>query len=294
MNDLVSVIIPTYNRAYIIERCIKSVLNQSYNNIEIIVIDDGSTDNTKDILAQFSDKINYIYQSNSGVSVARNAGVSVSKGMYLAFLDSDDEWLPNKIEVQYNEFEKYSDIAIVACRARLISLQGDESLTLNMGNITCDFFQIYLYPYLGIPNILLLKSAFLQVKGFDVTLKSAEDIDLFLRIAINHKVRMIDAVSTTIFQSNDSLSADTDSYENNIQVLENIQTNNRSLFIGKEKLACEVLAKIYIDYASSLLWYKNHQKAYDKLIKSLKLRYSFTAFFLLIKVKLLLIRKINL
>ena len=95
-NPTVSVIIPTYNRAHLVGRAIKSVLNQTYRDFEIIVVDDGSTDNTKDIIKEFQKKdkrIKYIpYEKNKGGSAARNTGIKAAKGEYIAFLDSDDEW----------------------------------------------------------------------------------------------------------------------------------------------------------------------------------------------------------
>jgi len=108
MEPLVSVIIPTYNRAEYVCDAIESVLNQTYKNIEIIVVDDGSTDDTKEWIKKYlsSSKLKYIYQENRGVSSARNTGIKIAKGEYLAFLDSDDLFLPKKIELQVKEFKK--------------------------------------------------------------------------------------------------------------------------------------------------------------------------------------------
>jgi len=97
----VSVIIPTYNRAGLVIRAIESVLSQTYNDYEIIVVDDGSTDNTRELLRQrYGNRIQYIYQTNAGVSAARNTGINASRCELVAFLDSDDIWLPKKLELQ--------------------------------------------------------------------------------------------------------------------------------------------------------------------------------------------------
>lgn len=98
MSKIVSVVIPTFNREQVLERAIKSVLDQSYQNIELIVIDDGSTDNTKDICSKFD--LKYLYQKNKGVSSARNLGIQNSNGEFISFLDSDDEWHPTKLKKQ--------------------------------------------------------------------------------------------------------------------------------------------------------------------------------------------------
>jgi len=97
---MVSVVIPTFNRALMTCRAIQSVFNQSFNNYEIIVVDDGSTDNTSEVIKKkWNGKITYIrYQNNKGGSYARNIGIKKSRGRYIAFLDSDDEWLPLKLE----------------------------------------------------------------------------------------------------------------------------------------------------------------------------------------------------
>ena len=109
---LVSIIIPTYNRETKISRAINSVVNQTYKNWELIIIDDGSKDDTKNVIKPYlkDKRIKYFYQKNSGVASARNLGIKKSTGEYLAFLDSDDECLNNRIEKQLSEMLKYKAI----------------------------------------------------------------------------------------------------------------------------------------------------------------------------------------
>ena len=106
----VSVIIPTYNRAEYVTHAIDSVLAQTYTDYEIIVVDDGSADNTKDVLLPYMDRIRYIYQENAGLSAARNTGIKAAKGDWIAFLDSDDEWLPGKLAVQMRAVERHPQL----------------------------------------------------------------------------------------------------------------------------------------------------------------------------------------
>jgi teichuronic acid biosynthesis glycosyltransferase TuaG len=110
---LVSVVIPTYNRASFLKQTIESVLNQTYKNIELIVVDDGSTDNTKDVISPYLHRIQYIFTENKGPAHARNIGMKTSKGKYISLLDSDDEFLPFKIEAQVSLMEKNPDIGMV-------------------------------------------------------------------------------------------------------------------------------------------------------------------------------------
>ena len=98
----VSVIIPTYQRSHLVGQAIESVLAQTYCDYEIIVVNDGSTDNTGEILAQYGDRIVAIHQENRGLPAARHAGIRVAQGQYIAFLDDDDLWEPQKLEVPYN------------------------------------------------------------------------------------------------------------------------------------------------------------------------------------------------
>ena len=107
---LISIIVPTYNRANLIGRAIKSILNQTYQNFEIIVVDDGSQDNTEETVKIFGDRrIIYLkHKTNKGAGTARNTGIKTAKSEYIAFLDSDDEWLPKKIEKQIRKIKEAS------------------------------------------------------------------------------------------------------------------------------------------------------------------------------------------
>ncbi len=116
IDRLVSVVVPTYNRAYCICRAIDSVRQQTHSNWEILLVDDGSTDNTKAVIASTyagDPRIRYIYQQNAGVSAARNAGIRESKGDYVAFLDSDDTWKPWKLETQLECFRFFPEVGMV-------------------------------------------------------------------------------------------------------------------------------------------------------------------------------------
>ena len=109
---LVSVIIPTYNRAEIIEEAVDSVLAQDYKDFELIVVDDGSTDNTSEVLATYGDDIRVLYQENKGVSAARNRGISEAAGKLIAFLDSDDLWMPQKLTTQVEFFRHFHQTVV--------------------------------------------------------------------------------------------------------------------------------------------------------------------------------------
>jgi len=109
---LVSVVIPTFNRAWAVERAVDSVLEQDYRPFELIIVDDGSTDQTSDILARYGDQLTVVCQENRGVSAARNSGIVRAKGDLIAFLDSDDYWKPQKLTVQVDFFTFHPDALI--------------------------------------------------------------------------------------------------------------------------------------------------------------------------------------
>lgn len=121
---VVSVVIPTYNRASYLPEAIESVLGQTYNDIEIIVVDDGSNDDTREILTHYRDRIRYIYIDNGGPARARNVGMREATGKYIAFLDSDDQYYPFKIEIQAGFLDKHKDVGLVCTEFSAFSDKG--------------------------------------------------------------------------------------------------------------------------------------------------------------------------
>ena len=142
-NPLISVIMPTYNRSTIAGNAAISVLQQSYNNIELIIVDDGSSDGTKDIIKALNDtRIKYIrHETNKGGSAARNTGIKSSKGDYLSFIDDDNIWMPEILELQYKTFSNSSpDIGIVYVWQEVRSLENNELLWKTQPTLKGNFF----------------------------------------------------------------------------------------------------------------------------------------------------------
>jgi glycosyltransferase involved in cell wall biosynthesis len=196
-NPTVSVIIPTYNRANLIEKAIESVLNQAYQDFEIIVVDDGSTDNTGEIIRGFKDKrVKYIkkYKKNKGSSVARNIGIKVARGKYIAFLDSDDEWLPEKLDKQIEVLQSESpEVGVVYSNLLYIDENGK-----NMSKFRNPKKEGYIYEdllcknYVGTDSTLLIrKECFHRVGLFDDLLNTQQDWDMWIRIAKYYRFALI-------------------------------------------------------------------------------------------------------
>ncbi|MGH2271325.1 glycosyltransferase family 2 protein [Anaerohalosphaeraceae bacterium U12dextr] len=182
-----SVIIPTYNRSKYVMKAIDSVLTQTCRDYEIIIVDDGSTDNTKEVLRPYMDKIQYIYQSNAGVSAARNAGILAAKGEWIAFLDSDDEWFPNKLEAQLEDLVRYPE-AVLSCTNVIFEGNGSKPIDyfndcLSLSISESEFIRKPLFNcYAWTSTVLVKRIEVLNVGLFDEDLTIHEDTDLYFRI----------------------------------------------------------------------------------------------------------------
>ncbi len=201
MEPLVSVIIPTHNRAELVGQAVQSVLNQTYRKMEIIVVDDGSTDNTRDVLRKYHATIRYIYQERSERSRARNEGFRYSKGDYVAFLDSDDLWLPMKIEKQVQVLNGNSDIGLVYTEVQYIDINGRPYI----GDICWDKpVRPALYEDLMTHNVITGTTSSVMVRRtcldkvglFDESMNTCEDLDLYRRIARYHNFHKIELTLT--------------------------------------------------------------------------------------------------
>ena len=185
---LVSAIIPSYNRADLVGRAIQSALNQTYQHFEIIVVDDGSTDDTEEIVKGFSDpRIHYLrHEQNKGGSAARNTGIKASIGEYIAFLDSDCEWFPEKLEKQLKIFGE-SSCKLGAVGAGTTEIRNNTAKIRNFDGEFGDIYKKLLsckagWPG-GTPNIIIKRECFKKVGLFDELLESVQDFDLYIRIA---------------------------------------------------------------------------------------------------------------
>lgn len=192
MAPTVSVIIPTYNRWPRLAAAVRSVLAQSYRDFELIVVDDGSTDDSAAQLAQFASKLRYCHQAQCGVSAARNLGVSQSRGRLIAFLDSDDLWEPDKLKVQVDFME--SSPLVQICQTEEIWLRNGVRVNpkLKHRKPSGDIFVQSVELCLVSPSaVMLSRELFDQIGGFDESLPVCEDYDLWLRIARDHPVALI-------------------------------------------------------------------------------------------------------
>ena len=204
----VSVIIPTYNRSSLVKEAVESVLAQTFNDLEIIVVDDGSTDDTRSVIEVVGDpKIKYYYKENAGVSNARNFGIEHAKGQYIAFLDSDDCWpkdflklLVGKLEKDHKYEAAYTSVKILSANGEF--LKSTEESLCKSGKITADLFK---NAFIWVSATVLRTDALGDLR-FEQSLKNAEDSDFLLRLTARTQFVYVPDIQICRRISKDSLS----------------------------------------------------------------------------------------
>lgn len=190
---LVSAVIPTYNRHAFVGRAIASVLAQTYTHYELIVVDDGSTDRTMSLLKTYGERVQVIHQNNRGVSAARNTGIRAAKGAFIALLDSDDSWLPKKLERQVKYFQ--TNPRALVCQTEEIWVRNGKRVNPKKRHqkFSGMIFEKTLPLCLVSPSAAMIrKSLFDEVGCFDESFPACEDYDLWLRITWKHPIHLID------------------------------------------------------------------------------------------------------
>jgi glycosyltransferase involved in cell wall biosynthesis len=182
----VSVVIPAYNCAAYIGQAVDSVLNQTYANCEIIVVDDGSKDDTRLILENYGDRVRYIYQQNQGVSIARNSGIQLARGEFVAFLDADDFFLPDKLAAQIAVFAAQPNLGIVHSGWRLVNSKGEPFQDVKPWQKVPKLdLEMWLRWKPVLPSAMMFRRHWLEhAGGFDPRFPPAEDTDLVLRLSL--------------------------------------------------------------------------------------------------------------
>jgi glycosyltransferase involved in cell wall biosynthesis len=194
---LVSVIIPTHDRAKFVDLAVGSVLSQTYPRIEVIVVDDGSTDNTWDVLKKYEGKIEYVYQERSERSKARNHGFRHSAGEYICFLDSDDLWLPTKIEKQVEVLNENLEVGAVYAGVQFIDKKGDPcgaEIVWDAPKRQALYEDLMTHNVITgtTSSVMFRRSCLNRVGLFDESMNTCEDLELYLRVARSFKLHKID------------------------------------------------------------------------------------------------------
>jgi glycosyltransferase involved in cell wall biosynthesis len=193
-DPLVSVIIPTYNRAKFLPAAIDSVLTQTYGQVELIIVDDGSTDDTDQVLSSYGDRIRVLKQQNAGPAIARNRGIGVATGDIIAFLDSDDQWLPSKLERQVESLKAAGpDVICCLCNCTVLYANGGKTSTFAIADTTPDCatgmwlnpVEVLLNRFVMFNQAIAIRREVLERVGyFDESLRFGEDYELPFRLAL--------------------------------------------------------------------------------------------------------------
>ncbi len=194
---LVTAVIPTFNRGWCLADAVTSVMDQTYPAMEIIVVDDGSTDNTRQVLTPFMNSITLLHQENKGVSAARNLAVKKSTGRFVAFLDSDDRWTPDKTACQVDFFQRHPDAMI--CQTEEIWIRNGKRVNPKFKHKKPSgmIFEPSLKLCLVSPSAVMMRREFFDIKGyFDEALPACEDYDLWLRTATDMPIFLVDRPCT--------------------------------------------------------------------------------------------------
>ena len=204
----VSVIIPTYNSAQYVTQAIENVLEQTYKDFEILVIDDGSKDDTAEVVKKYGDAVRYIYQENAGVSVARNKGIKESVGKYVSFLDADDTWLPRKLELQMEAFKRNPEYKF--CFSAFVTVTADlqpiEMKHARMEDAAIKDLLLRGNVVGSICTVICERELFDVVGGFDPKLSQCADWDMWVRLATLTDFLFIDEQLVTYRQHDSNMS----------------------------------------------------------------------------------------
>ncbi|MBT8423090.1 MAG: glycosyltransferase family 2 protein [Gammaproteobacteria bacterium] len=201
---LVSVVIPAYNRAHTLVRALDSVIAQTLQDFEIVVVDDASTDNTAEVIRDYSDeRIRYLrHDSNQFAAAARNTGIAAATGRYIAFLDSDDAWFPEKLERQIDLLDGDDSDCACSYTGAIVNLAGGlQERTEYRPKFSGDVTDAYLMNRFTIwtPTFLFRRDILKDIETFDTSLKRLEDVDFYLRILQQHRISVVTEPMVELF-----------------------------------------------------------------------------------------------
>ena len=270
--SVVSVIVPTYNRARMVVESVESVLAQSFSDFEVIVVDDGSTDTTREVISAFTDdRIHYIYQDNRGRSAARNRGIEASEGEYLAFLDSDDLFLPEKLEVQTATLDTRPEIGVVYSDGYFCDEEGRSLMRFSdfhpeLGDgFVLD--RIVRYNFIETATPLIRRTCFDRVGLFNEALVTHEDWEMWIRLAGHYRFHYVNVPLTRKRIHRTSVSADLVGMARGMARM-HLEVESLTCF---EQVSRQARRDFYRHWARSCLESGELRKGRENLLKAIRL-----------------------
>ena len=264
----VSVIIPAYNNADLTIKTVKSVLTQTYENIEIIVVDDGSTDDTKNKLKLFGDGIHYIYKQNGGACSARNVGIKQATGEYIAPIDCDDIFYPEKIAKSVECLEKKSDYGFVYTDAYFINRDDNVISNHQISNRPASGWiapRLILKNFICNSTVVIRKECFEEVGFFDETIFIPADWDMWLRVSEKYKVAYIDDKLTGYRLTDNYIASNMETaIKETVYVLNKAFVRNNRISRGLKK---KCLSNVYFSYGLDYAVIQDFKKSRETLLR---------------------------
>lgn len=273
-NPLVSVIIPNFNHAQYLGDAIRSVLDQSYANVEVIVVDDGSTDQSRAVAAQFGDRILYLYQTNRGLSAARNTGIQAARGEYIGLLDADDLYEPHFVSTMLVALQSDPTAAGVFCGYQFVDQQNRPLPQVEARQVPNEqLYETLLDGNFFVPeSILVHRSCYISAGHFDETLRACEDWDMWLRISRQYKIIGTNLVLTRHRVLAGSMSSDpTRMIQNRMAVLDKHIGPPPTQRTQANARVCRAYGEAYLISTVEYLQFGDQQQAYACLRQGVQL-----------------------
>lgn len=273
---LVSVVIPAFNSERYLGRAIRSVLSQTYPRIECIVVDDGSTDRTPEVIAGFDSRVQAIRRPNGGASRARNTGIEAARGRYIAFLDSDDYWLRNKLELQVHLLVKDPELVLVSSGLSWIRSDVDPDHIDSCEPVfepgSVERFRglehLIVEPYLGTPTVVVDAAATKAIGGFDTGLPIGEDVDFYFRLCARRPYAILRQDLVRCQLRRGSLTTHTHGYSWNLRVLDRLVEANPEFAERYVEAVRRRREAVYTEWIESLIFRGDSRGAREVLMLS--------------------------
>jgi glycosyltransferase involved in cell wall biosynthesis len=274
VKHLVSVIIPCFNGRDLVGTAIESVLSQEGVDLEVIAVDDGSIDGTRKVLESFGDRIRRIYQENRGAASARNSGLSIARGEFIAFLDCDDVWLPGKIKRQLECFDKRPEVGLVFTDSEVFSEEGTVIPSKKALRPVAEGWvlkELFRDNFISTPCVMVRRNCLQKVGGFREDYQNAEDYDLWMRLAAEYPFGYLDEVLVRIRLREGSLN---ENFENrfvtDIKIVNEWIMNRPDLFPVGSRIVRERLGRLYFKVGRGCLHAGRSAGAREYLVQSIK------------------------
>jgi len=273
-HPFVSVIIPTYNRAHLIVEAIESVLAQTYRNLEVIVVDDGSTDKTPEVLEHYTGldrRVRLVRQDNRGVAAARNRGLAHTTGELIAFCDSDDLWLPHKLERQVAFLQEHAEVTLVYSDVMSVQDQIVEVPSYfaerppHAGRV---FHALLEMNFIPTSSVVVRKRCLDEVGGFDGRFSPSEDYELWLRVCQREPIGYVPEVLVRLRRFGDNLTSDGQQFETHVAVLNRLQVERRE--VVSTRVLRRAYARTYLQWGYEQLQQRHYAQARASLFRSLR------------------------